>query len=103
MQTEEFRNELDSLIEAAAGETTAILCAEALPWRCHRLLVSDGLLALKIEVRHILGPGNVRPHRLTRFGRIAGGCVIYDVEIPAEAGPQQGSLFPAKDGENAAS
>jgi uncharacterized protein (DUF488 family) len=47
-----------------ARQPTAVLCAEALPWRCHRQLVADALVGDGIEARHILGPGQVQPHAL---------------------------------------
>src|SRR5665213_2784055 len=53
MQTPEFRKNLDDLIELARSEPIAIMCAEAVPWRCHRSLIADALLARGIEVREI--------------------------------------------------
>jgi flavin reductase (DIM6/NTAB) family NADH-FMN oxidoreductase RutF len=54
------------------------MCAEAVPWRCHRLLISDAALAADCSVLHILDAGT-EPHRLTSFGRIDAGRVRYDV------------------------
>ena len=77
MQTEGFQVALAELMTLAASSPTAILCAEAVPWRCHRQLIADTLLACGWEVRHILGLGQVRTHRLTEFARVAEGQVTY--------------------------
>jgi len=62
MQTPDFRNNLDDLIELAKSERIAIMCAEAVPWRCHRSLIGDALLAQGIEVREIVSAVRARPH-----------------------------------------
>jgi uncharacterized protein (DUF488 family) len=54
------------------------MCAEAVPWRCHRQLLADALAARGIEVTHILGPGQSQPHRLTPFARFEGTRVVYN-------------------------
>lgn len=77
MQTGEFKDGLEELINLSRGASTAIMCAEAVPWRCHRSLVSDALLARGIEVDEIIGRGNTRPHTLTSFAVINGGEVSY--------------------------
>ena len=89
METPEFQDALGRLMDRAARETVAILCAEAVPWRCHRRLISDALVARGVEVRHILGPGRADPHELDPNARILpGGRLLY-------AGPagDQPSLF----------
>jgi uncharacterized protein (DUF488 family) len=79
METREFSEALDELLLAAAREPTAIMCAEAVPWRCHRSLISDAATARGVEVLHILD-GQTQPHRLTSFGRVdEEGRVHYDV------------------------
>src|SRR5206468_10873254 len=78
METAEFRQELDELLALARAAPTIIMCAEAVPWRCHRQLVADALVARGIEVRHILGRGDPEPHRLTAFARLEGERVVYD-------------------------
>ena len=77
METDAFRTALTSVMDAAAEKPTAIMCAEAVPWRCHRSLISDALTARGIEVMHILDAG-VKPHTLTSFARIVDGAVRYD-------------------------
>ncbi len=53
------------------------MCAEAVPWRCHRQLVADALVARGVEVRHVVGAAE-NPHRLTAFARVDGDRVVYD-------------------------
>lgn len=77
MQTDEFQSALRNLMALATSSPTAILCAEAVPWRCHRQLIADALVARKWEVRHILGAGSVSTHRLTEFAVVVEGRVIY--------------------------
>lgn len=80
MQTPEFRKNLDALIELAKSEQIAIMCAEAVPWRCHRSLIADALLARGIEVREIISPTRSQPHTLTPWGKISGTQVTYPAE-----------------------
>ncbi|HWF83721.1 MAG TPA: DUF488 domain-containing protein [Vicinamibacterales bacterium] len=78
MGTREFDEALTALIAWSEAAPTAIMCAEAVWWRCHRRLVADALVARGIEVRHILtSAAEPRPHTLTEFGRIEGGLVTY--------------------------
>jgi uncharacterized protein (DUF488 family) len=77
MQTPEFEEGLCQLRALAREGPVAIMCAEAVPWRCHRSLIADALLARGVVVQHIVGRGRTRPHRLTPFARIAGRQVTY--------------------------
>lgn len=77
MATGAFREALERLIEQAGRCVTAVLCAEALPWRCHRQLLADALVARGIEVRHILAPRKVEPHRLHPAARLVEGRLVY--------------------------
>jgi uncharacterized protein (DUF488 family) len=78
METPEFQAALDRLMRRAAGETVAILCAEAVPWRCHRRLISDALVARGVEVLHILRPGRAELHELDPDARVLpGGRLLY--------------------------
>ena len=77
MGTPEFEQGLATLIHWSEAAQTAIMCAEAVWWRCHRRLVADALLARGIEVRHIISAAEPRPHSLTEFGRIEAGRVTY--------------------------
>ena len=78
MGTAEFEGDLTRLLELARARPTAVLCAEAVPWRCHRQLIADALVARGIEVRHLIGGAPPAPHRLTSFARVEGERVIYD-------------------------
>ncbi len=77
MQTAQFQEALDSFVNLAREKTTAIMCAEALPWRCHRFLIADSLVARGLRVTHILGPGDVMSHRLTEGARVEDGIITY--------------------------
>jgi uncharacterized protein (DUF488 family) len=89
METPEFQAALDRLIQRVAGETVVILCAEAVPWRCHRRLISDALVARGLQVLHILGPNRTDPHELNENAHVlAGGRLVY-----SGAGGGQGELF----------
>ena len=79
METREFAEALEDLLALAALEPTVIMCAEAVPWRCHRTLISDAVLGRGVEVLHILDAAT-EPHRLTSFARVdESGRVHYDV------------------------
>jgi uncharacterized protein (DUF488 family) len=78
MDTPEFRTELARLVDLARARRTAVLCAEAVPWHCHRQLIADALVARGIGVQHLLGGAPAAPHRLTPFARVDGADVIYD-------------------------
>ena len=80
MQTPEFRTNLDDLITLTKLERIAIMCAEAVPWRCHRSLIADGLLARGIEVREITSATRSQPHTLTPWGKINGTQFTYPAE-----------------------
>jgi uncharacterized protein (DUF488 family) len=77
MLTAEFREGVQKLLEVAGREPIAIMCAEALFWRCHRRLVSDFLVANGVAVQHIFPNGEVRAHRLTKGAVIEKGRVTY--------------------------
>jgi uncharacterized protein (DUF488 family) len=77
MQTREFEEGLAKLIALAAREPAAIMCAEAVPWRCHRSLIADALLARGISIAHIIAAGPAQPHKLTPFAHVDGARVTY--------------------------
>jgi uncharacterized protein (DUF488 family) len=77
MQTPEFAENLEKLIQLAADAPTAIMCAEAVPWRCHRSLIADALVARGIPVSEILSATKARPHTLTPFSKVNGTQVTY--------------------------
>jgi uncharacterized protein (DUF488 family) len=84
LATEAFQRALERLLALAEQERLAVMCAEAVPWRCHRSLLADALLARGFSVAHIIGPGPAQPHRLTPFARLDGARVSY----PAETEPR---------------
>jgi uncharacterized protein (DUF488 family) len=77
MASPEFIAALNHLVLRATDARTAIMCAEALPWKCHRTLLSDSLLARGVRVVHILGPGKTQEHRLTPFAKVHGDQLTY--------------------------
>lgn len=82
MATAEFQAAVDRLV--SSDKVTAYMCAEAVPWRCHRNLLSDELLRRGISVFHIIGPGAAKPHELSKIATIENDRVIY--------GPSQKAL-----------
>jgi uncharacterized protein (DUF488 family) len=80
MQTPEFETALQTLIKIANQEQVAIMCAEAVPWRCHRSLIGDALVARGIAVEDILSEARVQPHKLTPFARVEGARVTYPTQ-----------------------
>jgi len=85
MQTAEFEEGLLELRALARGGPVAVLCAEAVPWRCHRSLIADALFARGVLVEHVVGKGRTRPHRLTPFAVVEGRGVSYPAP-PAAGG-----------------
>ncbi|MDE1888376.1 MAG: DUF488 domain-containing protein [Gammaproteobacteria bacterium] len=83
MQTVEFARGLDDLMALAGKQTVAIMCAEAVPWRCHRSMIADALTVRGIEVRHIMGPSKFQVHKLTPFARPNGERISYPSISPS--------------------
>jgi uncharacterized protein (DUF488 family) len=77
MQSDEFKRGLDELIKLSQEATTVIMCAEAVPWRCHRSLVSDALQTRGMTVEEIINSGNTRPHTMTPFAVVDGTEIHY--------------------------
>lgn len=80
MQTEKFDQALQHLITLGQDARVAVMCAEAVPWRCHRSLIADALTARDIPVIDILGPGKWQKHVLTSFAKVSESHVSYPVE-----------------------
>jgi uncharacterized protein (DUF488 family) len=89
MQSAAFEAGLDQLTTLAAAAPAAIMCAEAVPWRCHRSLVSDALVTRNWIVRHILTTSRADRHSLTAFARIDGDRITY----PATASASPPGLY----------
>jgi len=87
MQTPTFRQSLDRCVELAKQERLVLMCAEAVPWRCHRSLIADALLARAIEVREITSGVRTQPHSLTPWARVTGTVVTYPGPAPPEHRP----------------
>ncbi len=77
MQTPEFEEVLERLIKLARRKKSAIMCAEAVPWRCHRSLIADALTIRGIPVAHILSAAKPRTHSLTPFAKVRGHSITY--------------------------
>ena len=81
MQTPEFEQSLEELIRLAKQERIAIMCAEAVPWRCHRSLIADALLVRGIRTEDIMSPTRRQVHVLTPFAKVRGYMVTYPAEV----------------------
>jgi uncharacterized protein (DUF488 family) len=77
MQTAEFAEGLQRLIKLARQRRSAIMCAEAVPWRCHRSLIGDALVVRGIHVEDIMSEKSSRPHSLTSFARVRKNEITY--------------------------
>ena len=82
MQTPEFGKALDELIQLAKRDRIAVMCAEAVPWRCHRSLIADALLVRRIQVEDIMTPTRHQVHVLTPFAKVRGTTITYTAEVP---------------------
>lgn len=82
MMTSEFENALEQLIEMSTRKQLSVMCAEAVYWRCHRMLLSDALTVRAIEVRHILNATRAEPHKLTKFAKVERTKILYPPEQP---------------------
>ncbi|MBI3045458.1 MAG: DUF488 domain-containing protein [Betaproteobacteria bacterium] len=78
MTTDEFRQGVERLVEIGRSTRVCVMCAERLPWECHRTLISDSLLARGIPVTHVTAPGKAQPHVLSKLARRERGTLIYD-------------------------
>ena len=83
----EFEKILREVMQLANRDRIALMCAEAVPWRCHRSLIADALLAHGIRTEHIMSPTHRQAHTLTTFARVVGSKVTYpgeDSQIQSE-------------------
>ena len=83
METSDFADAIDRLLDAAQKETSAVMCAEAVPWRCHRNLIADAVTARGVDVFHILD-GATKGHTITAFARVEDSRVRYDSTVQPE-------------------
>jgi uncharacterized protein (DUF488 family) len=80
MQTADFEAAMNRLLEIAQSQPTAVMCAEAVPWRCHRSLIGDAAVARGLTVADIVSPSRAAPHALTSFAHVEEGHVTYPGE-----------------------
>ena len=90
MASREFERGLEELLGLAGHAPTAVMCAEAVPWRCHRSLLADALTGRGVEVLHVLDAG-AKPHALTAFAKVRGTSITYP------SGPGEQSRLPVQD------
>jgi uncharacterized protein (DUF488 family) len=83
MQTDKFNIALEKLIVISNNKTSALLCAESVPWRCHRSLIADALTARGVKVKDIYSKTRVQEHSMTSFAKIKKGRVYYPEEDDA--------------------
>ena len=83
MQTSTFIENLDRCIALSKRERVVLMCAEAVPWRCHRSLIADALLVRGIEASEIVSRIRTRPHSLTPWARVTGTLVTYPAADPS--------------------
>jgi uncharacterized protein (DUF488 family) len=81
-ESDAFRAGLDELIALARDNRCAIMCAEAVWWRCHRRIIADYLLARGLAVEHVMGPDKTEPATLTPGARVLGERIVYPAATP---------------------
>jgi len=89
MQTPEFTTAIEKLGELATKDRLAIMCAEAVPWRCHRSLIADALSVRGFQVEHIMSGIRCQPHERTPWARIRGTRVTYPLEESKDEAPPE--------------
>jgi uncharacterized protein (DUF488 family) len=80
MDTDDFKKGIDELLNLAAKKRIAIMCSEAVWWRCHRSMISDYLKSIGMTVTHIMAPGKTEEHPYTSAAKIVGGKLSYGSE-----------------------
>jgi len=91
MATPEFDEAILNLRRLARAEgPVALMCAEAVPWRCHRSLIADALVVRRDAVTHIMDPGSSRPHELTPWAKVEGTTVTYPGPPPERPSGSRG-------------
>ena len=91
-QSDQYMIDLEELVARSELQRTTIMCSEAVPWRCHRWLISDTLVVRGIHVGHILGPAPARRHELSSFARVTGERVMWPGP-PSEAPLHMGAAL----------
>jgi uncharacterized protein (DUF488 family) len=85
MQTAAFAENVDQLVEVARSQRCALMCAEAVPWRCHRSMIADALLVRGVRVEDIVGPHGRKLHALTSFAHVDGPRITYPPPAVSDA------------------
>jgi uncharacterized protein (DUF488 family) len=88
MQTQEFWDALEKLADIGQKSPSVIMCAEAVPWRCHRTLIADALVNRGWTVRHIISASSLKTHTLTPFAKVEAGRLTYPSENPSDSNPR---------------
>lgn len=88
MQTDEFWGGLEEMMAHGRKRRTAVMCAEAVPWRCHRSLIADALISRGWQVQHILAKAEAAPHQITPFARIEHDALTYPENTSQEPTPR---------------
>ncbi len=96
MQTKEFTEQLLHLMALARKDCVVIMCAEALPWRCHRSLIADALVVRNVRVEHIISKDSVIKHVLTEWAQAEGTKITYQL-FPKETAQKALGDFAASD------
>lgn len=82
MQTKEFEDNVQQLVQLLERQKTAIMCAEAVPWRCHRSLIADALFVRGVRPVHIMGKNSLHVHELTPWAKVEGVRITYPKAQP---------------------
>ena len=85
MQTQEFWDAFEDLVETGHRLPVAIMCAEAVPWRCHRSLIADAMVIRGWTVQHIISASSSKTHTLTPFAKSDAGRLTYPSESPSNS------------------
>jgi hypothetical protein len=85
MQSPEFADNVQEVVELARAERCVLMCAEAVPWRCHRSMIGDALLVRGIRVEDIIGAKGRKPHVLTAFAVVDGTHITYPAPLPGDS------------------
>ena len=89
MQTAEFGVALKRLMTVALEKRVALMCAEAVPWRCHRSLIADALVVRDLHVEHIMNRTHAHPHAVTPFARVSGTRITYPIDTRGSVDDEQ--------------
>ena len=87
MQTPEFNQNVEEVVQLASSTRCALMCAESVPWRCHRSMVADALAVRGIQAEHIINRGKRRAHTLTKFAQVDGTRIMYPPEETGDDSP----------------